>query len=410
MNTPKHICVYGPTSTGKTTNAEALKEHYGCDTWVDNIPRISCQRDLSVFVEKELLNQSRINRTDRELGYDKPAAKQPERILLISSDPLEGCTNIPINEAKKALGDKWIPAPEGDHTNREEIWDCLIRFGHQRLTMEIAKALMVDEYNPQSVYKYQLNEPWLHEFCITDIPNVGWPKSIADFILGIIDSSVESLKHLQGAPVAVRASVQQYALDKEHNPDGTKGCIKVRVYSDIPPFPPYYEGATEANKQAEIKNTMNTEKTKLHETLIKLDEIRTTQGARTIGHHDGSEKAERYLFICKTGDQTTIYFGNLSATVLDGTDQAEGISKALDLPLYLDITTNPDQNAEFKFPFLNRLEDTKALVKELKSLKGEFSNPPGTDRGEIIANLTLALRHVEDAEARLDKVIKLLNP
>jgi hypothetical protein len=59
----------------------------------------------------------------------------------------------------------------------------------------------------------------------------------------------------------------------------------------------------------------------------------------------------------------------------------------------------------------------KLLRKEIKEVgskinalrKSDFSNEPGTDRGEIIANITLAYRHAEDCAMRLGKAIQALD-
>jgi hypothetical protein len=46
--------------------------------------------------------------------------------------------------------------------------------------------------------------------------------------------------------------------------------------------------------------------------------------------------------------------------------------------------------------------ETRLTASKVNALrKSDFSNEPGADRGEIIANLTLAYRHLEDAAQRL---------
>lgn len=54
--------------------------------------------------------------------------------------------------------------------------------------------------------------------------------------------------------------------------------------------------------------------------------------------------------------------------------------------------------------------EIKAVASKVKILKSSnFPNNPGTDRGEIIANLTLAYRHLEDSAMRLGKAIQELD-
>jgi hypothetical protein len=53
------------------------------------------------------------------------------------------------------------------------------------------------------------------------------------------------------------------------------------------------------------------------------------------------------------------------------------------------------------------MKTTAEKINQLR--KSDFSNEPGTDRGEIIANITLAYRHAEDASLRLGKAIQHLD-
>lgn len=58
---------------------------------------------------------------------------------------------------------------------------------------------------------------------------------------------------------------------------------------------------------------------------------------------------------------------------------------------------------------LNALrEEIKATAAKVKESKSDFSNPPDTDRGEIIANIMLSYRHLEDSAMRLGKAIQAL--
>lgn len=50
-----------------------------------------------------------------------------------------------------------------------------------------------------------------------------------------------------------------------------------------------------------------------------------------------------------------------------------------------------------------------SLAKELKSATTAFTAGEKEDRGEVIANVMLALRHAEDAKMRLGKVYQAMN-
>jgi hypothetical protein len=52
------------------------------------------------------------------------------------------------------------------------------------------------------------------------------------------------------------------------------------------------------------------------------------------------------------------------------------------------------------------IEKTKEAVLDEKKDILSYPNPVGVDRGEQLANLTLAYRHLEDAKMRLGKVIQ----
>lgn len=49
------------------------------------------------------------------------------------------------------------------------------------------------------------------------------------------------------------------------------------------------------------------------------------------------------------------------------------------------------------------------ILKKGKEMHAAMSVGPTEDRGEVMANLTLAYRHVEDARMRLGKVFQALN-
>lgn len=51
----------------------------------------------------------------------------------------------------------------------------------------------------------------------------------------------------------------------------------------------------------------------------------------------------------------------------------------------------------------------EAQLTEAKALQAGTPNATGEDRGEVLANLTLAYRHIEDARMRLGKVFQALN-
>lgn len=64
---------------------------------------------------------------------------------------------------------------------------------------------------------------------------------------------------------------------------------------------------------------------------------------------------------------------------------------------------------EFKEACATRRDDIAGLVAGMSSLKGAINeNPPtdGENRGEVMANITLSLRHLEDASMRLGKAIQ----
>jgi hypothetical protein len=51
-------------------------------------------------------------------------------------------------------------------------------------------------------------------------------------------------------------------------------------------------------------------------------------------------------------------------------------------------------------------KEIKETAAELKSFKSSIQCPNSADKGEVIANLTLAYRHLEDASMRMGKAIQ----
>jgi hypothetical protein len=75
-------------------------------------------------------------------------------------------------------------------------------------------------------------------------------------------------------------------------------------------------------------------------------------------------------------------------------------------------TNDPKQlsHLETKAACYDLRREIKAVGSKINILrKSDFSNEPGTDRGEIIANITLAYRHLEDSALRLGKAIQELD-
>jgi hypothetical protein len=73
---------------------------------------------------------------------------------------------------------------------------------------------------------------------------------------------------------------------------------------------------------------------------------------------------------------------------------------------------NPKEVVEETFNPKKLIEEHRAEIKKLASnilkLKGVFSEKPypAIDKGELMANLTLAYRHLEDSSMRLGKAIQ----
>lgn len=66
---------------------------------------------------------------------------------------------------------------------------------------------------------------------------------------------------------------------------------------------------------------------------------------------------------------------------------------------------------EFKGTMDDMRVGLKSMVSQAADIKAKISNPnnavdPGQDKGEMIANVTLALRHLEDAAMRFGKAIQ----
>jgi AAA+ superfamily predicted ATPase len=96
------VVVYGPPATGKTINAKALQDHYGCHTAI-------------IDVGRQLFTADTIN------YYARP--RTSGRILVLDNskelrDPFDRrrkLTNaqfVSVEEAAKALGNKWISPKE----------------------------------------------------------------------------------------------------------------------------------------------------------------------------------------------------------------------------------------------------------------------------------------------------------
>lgn len=94
---PTFTIVYGPPKSGKTLNARALMEHYGCSVFCDGDPLYLKSPRLNRFDEEDPVL---ILSTSEKVYY---ADAQRTRV--------EGVT-VPVSEAARALGSKWEFKPD----------------------------------------------------------------------------------------------------------------------------------------------------------------------------------------------------------------------------------------------------------------------------------------------------------
>lgn len=64
------------------------------------------------------------------------------------------------------------------------------------------------------------------------------------------------------------------------------------------------------------------------------------------------------------------------------------------------------QKSDYQMDLDSIRRSIKTLAREVLDAKKAAQAPPGSDIGEVIANVTLAYRHLEDASMRIGKALQ----